>query len=182
MSKTVLVTGGSGYIGTQVCVDLVAHGYNVVNIDHKKKDIEGVTQYPFDIDNHQTKGILQLVKPDVIIHLAAYHSVPESFDNPGAYYYNNVANTINLLNSAVEAGCKQFIFSSSSTVYNPVSPYGRSKRMVEEIMCDFQDAYDIRCLSLRYFNAAGAAPDMKHGYTESPARHLIPIVCRSVFS
>lgn len=191
-SKTILVTGGSGFIGTALCKLLVEAGHNVINIDRKKKDIEGVTLYPFDIDNHQVRGIIQLVKPDAIIHLAADHEVGRSMQEPSVYYANNVANTINLLNCAVEAGVKEFIYSSSSSVYgntdviptpesercDPRSPYARTKHMVEQILDDYRKAYDFNYISLRYFNAAGAMPDLSHGYTQDPASHLVPILCR----
>jgi UDP-glucose 4-epimerase len=194
--KTIIVTGGSGFIGTALCKLLVEAGHNVINIDRKKKDIEGVTLYPFDIDNHQVKGIIQLVRPDAIIHLAADHEVGRSMVDPGIYYANNVANTINLLNCAVEAGVKEFIYSSSSSVYGdtdvvptpekhprePQSPYARTKHMVEQILEDYRKAYDFNYVSLRYFNAAGAIPDMSHGYTQDPATHLVPILCRKAIS
>lgn len=188
--KTVLVTGGSGFIGNLTCRLLVQAGHNVINVDRKKCEIPGVHQYPFDIDNHQLKGILQLTKPDTIIHLAAAHQVADSFIDPAGYYTNNVANTINLLNHAVAAGVKNFIFSSSSSVYggskgkptletdalNPISPYGRSKAMIESILADYEKAYSVmKFVSLRYFNAAGADPDGQCGYTQDPPGHLIPI-------
>jgi UDP-glucose-4-epimerase GalE len=193
-NRTVLVTGGSGFIGGVVCRLLVSAGHNVINVDRKKKEIPGVTQYPFDIDNHQVQGVIKLTKPDTIIHLAADHEVARSMQEPAVYYANNVANTIGLLNSAVTHGVKNFIFSSSSTVYgsaeqfpttestptNPISPYGRSKQMVETMLSDYEAAYGIRCVALRYFNAAGAMPDNSHGYTQDPATHLIPIVARAL--
>lgn len=195
-SKTILVTGGSGFIGTALCKLLVEAGHNVINIDRKKKDIEGVTLYPFDIDNHQVRGIIQLVKPDAIIHLAADHEVGRSVTEPAVFYANNVANTINLLNCAVEAGVKQFIYSSSSSVYGdadeyptmetlpcaPESPYARTKHMVEQILEDYRKAYDFNYISLRYFNAAGAMPDLSHGYTQDPASHLVPIMCKKAIA
>lgn len=191
--KTVLVTGGSGFVGGMVCRLLVDAGYNVINIDRRKKDIEGVTQYPFDIDNHQLKGVIQLTKPDTIMHFAADHEVARSVEDPATYYWNNVANTIALLNQAVKAGVKNFVFSSSSTVYgltdifptpettdrNPVSPYGKTKKMVEDILVDYHNAYGLNFTALRYFNAAGADPNLKHGYTQEPATHLIPIIARA---
>lgn len=193
--KTVLVTGGSGFIGTMVCLQLVEAGYNVINIDRdkKKKELPGTTLYPFDISNHQVDGIIQLTKPDTIIHLAADHEVGRSVQEPHVFYQNNVANTIALLNSALEAGVKNFVFSSTSSVYGdthsfptaesepmlPVSPYGRSKAFVEDLLWDYTHAHSMRFVSLRYFNAAGADPDMRHGYTQDPASHLVPIVCRS---
>ena len=189
--KTVLVTGGSGFIGNLTCRLLVQAGHNVINVDRKKCEIPGVHQYPFDIDNHQLKGILQLTKPDTIIHLAATHQVTESFIDPAGYYTNNVANTINLLNHAVAAGVTNFIFSSSSSIYGgtngepnketdpmlPISPYARSKTMIEMILEDYERAYsNMKFVSLRYFNAAGADPDNQCGYTQDPAGHLVPIV------
>lgn len=191
-TKTILVTGGSGFIGTVVCKQLVEAGHNVINIDRKKKEIEGVTQYPFDISNHQVKGILQLTKPNSIIHLAADHEVARSVTDPAVYYANNVANTIGLLNNAVEAGVTEFIYSSSSSVYgdpdvfptpeitncDPQSPYARTKYIVEQILEDYSKAYNFNYVSLRYFNAAGAMPDASHGYTQEPASHLVPIACR----
>lgn len=196
--KTVLVTGGSGFIGIMVCLQLVEAGYNVINIDRdkKKKKLPGTTLYPFDISNHQVDGIIQLTKPDTIIHLAADHEVGRSVQDPGVFYQNNVANTIGLVNSAIKAGVKNFVFSSTSSVYGdihsfptaesapmlPVSPYGRSKAMVEQMLWDYTHAHGMRFVSLRYFNAAGADPDMRHGYTQDPASHLVPIVCRNALS
>ena len=195
MSKNILVTGGSGFIGTVICKLLVEAGYNVSNIDRKKKEIEGVTQYPFDLNNHQIKGIVLLTKPDAIIHLAADHEVGRSVLEPEVFYTNNVVNTINLLNYALEAGVKNFIFSGSSSVYgdteiiptpedvptNPVSPYAKTKAMTESILEDYSRAHeDFNYVNLRYFNAAGAMPDNSHGYTQEPASHLVPIACRKI--
>lgn len=191
--KTILVTGGSGFVGGMVCRLLVDAGHNVINVDRRKKDIDGVTQYPFDIDNHQLKGVIQLTKPDTIMHFAADHEVARSVEDPGTYYWNNVANTIALLNQAVKAGVKNFVFSSSSTVYgmvdvfptpeptdrDPVSPYGKTKKMVEDILVDYHKAYGLNFAALRYFNAAGADPTLKHGYTQDPASHLVPILARA---
>jgi UDP-glucose 4-epimerase len=196
IQKTVLVTGGSGFVGGMVCRLLVTAGHNVINIDKKKKDIDGVTQYPFDIDNHQLKGVIQLTRPDTIMHFAAEHEVGRSMIEPGKYYWNNVANTIALLNHAVGAGVKNFVFSSSSSVYgmidtfptpetterDPVSPYGRTKKMVEDILIDYYRAYGLNFAALRYFNAAGADPELKHGYTQEPASHLIPILARAAIT
>lgn len=192
--KTVLVTGGSGYIGGMVCRLLVESGYNVVNVDRVKREIPGVTQYPFDLDNHQLKGVIKLIKPDTIIHLAAEKGVRRSVDDPATYYGNNVVNTINLLNHAVEFGVKNFIFSSSSTVYgeatsvpttethalNPINPYGKSKAIIESILEDYKRVYDLNYVALRYFNVAGADPHLKHGYTDNPPTNLIPILVKHV--
>tara|TARA_Y100000768_G_scaffold94197_1_gene68288 strand:+ start:55504 stop:56460 length:957 start_codon:yes stop_codon:yes gene_type:complete len=186
--KTILVTGGSGFIGSVTCKLLVDSGYNVINIDRVKRQQEGVTQYPFDIDNHQLKGVIELTKPDAVIHLAADHSVPLSIQDPASTYANNVANSISLLNHSINAGVKHFIFSSSSSVYgdsetilnaesdipNPKTPYGRSKLIIENVLKDYADAYEFNFASLRYFNAAGSYQGL--GYTLNPKQHLVPIL------
>lgn len=186
--KTILVTGGSGFIGSVTCSLLVQAGHNVINIDRVKRELPGVTQYPFDIDNHQLKGIMELVKPDAIIHLAANHSVPKSIKDPAETYYNNVANSVSLLKNAVACGVKHFVFSSSSSVYgdsdmllnseidptNPITPYGKSKLMIEHILEDYAVAYDFNYTALRYFNAAGSHEGL--GYQIEPKEHIIPII------
>lgn len=186
--KTVLVTGGSGFIGSITCKLLVDSGFNVINIDRVKSSLDGVTQYPFDIDNHQLKGVIELTKPDAVIHLAADHSVPLSIKDPASTYANNVANSISLLNHSINAGVKHFIFSSSSSVYgdsetilnaesdipNPKTPYGRSKLIIENVLKDYADAYEMNYASLRYFNAAGSYEGL--GYNLTPKQHLIPIL------
>jgi len=201
--KTVLVTGGSGFIGVETCKQLVDAGYTVINIDKKKKEIAGVTQYPFDISNSQVKGIIALTRPDAIIHLAAEHEVERSVTEPSDYYWNNVANTIALLNHAVEAGVKKFIFASSGSVYgnrtttfgpwayrkapfserenlNPLSPYSKSKMIIEGILPDYEAAYGMKFVILRHHNVAGASKDLKHGYVQKPAKNLIPSICKAI--
>ena len=200
-AKTVLVTGGSGFIGASTCLRLVEEGYNVVNIDRRKRELPGVTQYPFELDNHQVRGLIKLLQPEAIIHLAADHMVEPSVTDPGTYYWNNVANTVALLNHAVEAGVKKFVFSSSSSVYGdnmksaqvgaeedhttkaPISPYAKSKSIVEDMLWDYATAHDLQSVSLRYFNAAGSDTKNNIGYVtakdELPT-HLIPVLCKAV--
>jgi UDP-glucose 4-epimerase len=200
-AKTVLVTGGSGFIGASTCLRLVDEGYNVVNIDRRKRELPGVTQYPFELDNHQVRGLIKLLQPEAIIHLAASHTVEGSMTDPGTYYWNNVANTISLLNHAVDAGVKKFVFSSSSSVYGdnmnsaqvgaeednttkaPISPYAKSKSITEDILWDYATAHDLQSVSLRYFNAAGSDTKNNIGYVtakdELPT-HLIPVLCKAV--
>lgn len=184
---TVLVTGGSGFIGRHLCKLLVDQGYDVINIDRVKFDQPGVIQYPFDLASHQVDGVIKLTRPETIIHLAAEHEVGRSVQEPAVYYENNINNTINLLNAAAQAGVKNFIFSSSSSVYGnqdsypvsedaiklPQSPYARTKSMVEDMLPDYEQAYGIRWLSLRYFNAVGA------GYTQDPPAHIVPKLCEA---
>ena len=200
-AKTVLVTGGSGFIGASTCLRLVEEGYNVVNIDRRKRELPGVTQYPFELDNHQVRGLIKLLQPEAIIHLAASHTVEGSMTDPGTYYWNNVANTISLLNHAVDAGVKKFVFSSSSSVYGdnmnsaqvgaeednttkaPISPYAKSKSITEDILWDYATAHDLQSVSLRYFNAAGSDTKNNIGYVTAKddlPTHLIPVLCKAV--
>ena len=200
-AKTVLVTGGSGFIGASTCLRLVEEGYNVVNIDRRKRELPGVTQYPFELDNHQVRGLIKLLQPEAIIHLAASHTVEGSVTDPGTYYWNNVANTISLLNHAVDAGVKKFVFSSSSSVYGdnmnsaqvgaeednttkaPISPYAKSKSITEDILWDYATAHDLQSVSLRYFNAAGSDTKNNIGYVTAKddlPTHLIPVLCKAV--
>jgi len=191
--RSIIVTGGSGFIGSNVCKTLVASGFNVINIDKRKRDIDGVTQYPFEVDNKQVLGILKLLQPDAVIHIAADNSVPFSIKNPNQTYTQNVQQTISLLNNCLDANIKNFIFASSSSVYGhsvnadgsfvegdplaPVNPYGRSKQMCEAIIQDYASAFDISYANLRLFNVAGSA-NGKFGYQKDPLVHVLPIIAQ----
>jgi UDP-glucose 4-epimerase len=126
------------------------------------------------------------------MHFSAYAYVGESVENPQKYYRNNVANTMNLLDAMLNHNIKKFIFSSTCATYGeptqipiteehpqkPINPYGYSKFIVEQILRDFGTAYDLRYVSLRYFNAAGADPDGEIGEDHDPETHLIPLALR----
>lgn len=192
--KTILVTGGSGFIGAVTSKLLVESGFNVINLDRVKRPIEGVTQYPFDINNSQVKGIIEMTKPDAIIHLAAHHSVPKSIAQAKEYYVNNVENSIKLLEHAIDGGVKHFVFSSSSSVYgdsdnllnseidvcNPKTPYGRTKLMVETILKDLSAVHDFTYTSLRYFCAAGSHEGF--GYRLDPKEHILPVLVNAALN
>ena len=187
-NKTILVTGGSGFIGSVTCTILTDSCFNVINLDRTKRQLDGITQYPFDIDNHQLKGLIGVVRPEAVIHLAANHSVPESISDPAGTYYNNVANSVSLLKQCIDSGVKHVVFSSSSSVYgnsdyllnseidptDPLTPYGRSKLMIENVLEDFSNAYDFSYTALRYFNAAGSYNGL--GYQLDPKSHILPIL------
>lgn len=196
MPEKVLVTGGSGYIGTVVTEYLRNIGHTTYVVDTQEPRIPTVMSVT-DVTNFDSVAkIFKDFKPDAVIHLAAQHEVGRSVTDPKIFYHTNVLATINLLNLCVKHQCSKFVFSSSSSVYGstqvlptpetheckPESPYARTKYMIEQILSDYSAAYDFNYVSLRYFNAAGAMPDISHGYTQNPASHLIPILCRKALS
>ena len=189
--KAVVITGASGFIGSNVAKLFVDSGFTVINIDKKKRELEGVTQYPFEIDNKQVKGVIELIKPEIVIHIAANNSVPMSVQDPMPTYTDNVMQTISLLNTCVEAKVPNFIFASSSSVYGtsinedgsfkesdptlPINPYGRSKQICENIIKDYAQVYGFNYANLRLFNVAGSN-DGKFGYQKNPLVHVLPII------
>ena len=190
---TVLVTGGAGYVGSHTCKQLAASGYRPLVYDNLSEGhaefvkwgdlIEG------DIaDTDKLLEVFQGHKPSAVIHFAASAYVGESMRNPQAYYDNNVGGSLSLLTAMREGGCSQIVFSSTCAVYgvpsslpisidaepNPISPYGRSKLMVEHMLRDVAAVHGIRSLCLRYFNAAGADGEGEVGERHLPETHLIP--------
>jgi len=193
-NKTILITGGSGYIGGMTCRLLVKLGNKVINIDRVKKSIPMVKQYVLDIGSDKLKTIIKKENPDTIMHFAADHEIEKSTSQPDSCYTNNVLNSIKLLNLVIETRIKNFIFSSTSAVYGeitnfptteetlkkPISPYGKSKSMVEDILEDYEKSYNLKYVSLRYFNAAGACPDLNHGYNQDPPTHIVPVIAKKI--
>ncbi|UCE51397.1 MAG: UDP-glucose 4-epimerase GalE [Desulfobacterales bacterium] len=191
----VLVTGGAGYIGAHCCKELYLQGYHPITIDNlvygHKESVKWGDFYQGDIGNpDHLRDCLKKYKIDAVMHFAAYAYVGESMEDPLKYYTNNVFNTINLLNLLLGHHIKYFVFSSSCATYGnpvsvpiyeghqrkPISPYGRTKRMIEEILEDLDAAYGLKFISLRYFNAAGADPEGDIGEKHDPETHLIPLV------
>jgi UDP-arabinose 4-epimerase len=194
-AKHVLVTGGAGYIGAHACKALAAAGYTPITYDNLVYGHpEAVRWGPLekgDIgDRTQLEMVMQKYNPSAVMHFAAYAYVGESVENPAKYYRNNVAGTLSLLESMKHCGINKMIFSSTCATYgmpdqipigeshpqNPINPYGRSKLMIEWILRDFAAAYDLKYISLRYFNAAGADPSAEIGEDHDPETHLIPLV------
>ncbi|MFC1538948.1 UDP-glucose 4-epimerase GalE [Candidatus Latescibacterota bacterium] len=199
MDKTVLVTGGAGYIGSHTCKALSKAGYLPVTLDslvygHSESVKWGPLIEGDILERNVLDRVFEEYTPLGILHFAAYIDVGESVRNPGKYYRNNVSGTISLLEAARDYNCERFVFSSTAATYGepeeipipvdhpqkPLSPYGWSKLMIEQLLKDFDKAYDICHASLRYFNAAGADPDNEIGEMHDPESHLIPLAIKAV--
>lgn len=195
---TVMVVGGAGYIGSHMVRYLLDAGRPVVTLDNFstgfRDAVTGGEIVEADVaDETRVKAALKTYRVRAVMHFASCIQVGESVAQPLKYYCNNVANTLSLLDSMRACGVDKFIFSSSAAIYGepaavpipeshakaPVNPYGRSKWMVEQILADLERAREIRSISLRYFNAAGAQPDASLGERHDPETHLIPLVLRA---
>ena len=194
-SKTILVTGGAGYIGSHTCKALSHAGYTPVTYDNLVYGHRWAVKWgPLEIgdisDRDRLDEVIRVYQPEGVIHFAAYAYVGESVKKPAKYYRNNVAGTLTLLESMHANGVNKIVFSSSCATYGvpektpiseeepqfPVNPYGASKLMVEQMLKDFDSAYGIHFFSLRYFNAAGADLDTEIGESHDPETHLIPLI------
>lgn len=198
-NKTILVVGGAGFIGSKVNQLLHQYGFQTVIYDNLSTGIytpqlEG-TFIQGDLGDVETLNrTFEQYSIDAVIHLAASIDVNESVQNPSLYYRNNVVNTLNLLNTMLAHGVKNLIFSSTAAVYgtpleipiteahpcNPVNPYGQTKLMVEKILRDYDLAYGLKSICLRYFNAAGGDPSGKMKNYKMKESNLIPIALRAV--
>ena len=191
----ILVCGGAGYIGSHINKQLYKEGYETVVFDNlvygHKEAVKWGELFTGDLKNiSDINAVFDKYDIDAVFHFAAYAYVGESVDDPEKYYYNNVANTLNLLNAMKAHGCNKIIFSSTCATYgepkrvpitedmpqNPINPYGATKLMVERIFKDYNRAYGLRFVVLRYFNAAGADPDSEIGESHDPETHIIPLV------
>ena len=190
---TVLVTGGAGYIGGHMVLGLRDRGEKVIVLDDLSTGFawavpEGVELVVADFgDMERVERLIRESGIDAIAHFAARIVVPDSVVDPLGYYLNNTAKARNLIETAVKTGVKHFIFSSTAAVYGetaaepigesaplaPISPYGRSKLMVEWMLEDVSRAHDFRYVALRYFNVAGADPRGRLGQSTPRATHLI---------
>ena len=199
MTKTVLVTGGAGFVGSHACKALAAAGYLPVTYDSLEHGHDWAVRWgPLEkgdiLDAARLREVLRRHSPEAVLHFAAYTSVPESVAQPEKYQRNNVAGTHAVLEAMREHGVRRFVFSSSAAVYGtpeslplteshplrPINPYGESKRSVEATLRDAERADGLRHVSLRYFNAAGADPQGEIGEVHDPETHLIPIVLQAI--
>lgn len=190
----VLVVGGAGYIGSHTCKALHRAGHEPIVVDslvygHK----EAVKWGPLEIasigDRAKLDGIFARYKPEAVMHFAAFAYVGESVTDPAKYYQNNVTGTQSLLDAMLQHGTSKLIFSSTCATYGevdtlpiredalqaPINPYGYTKLVVERMMADYQRAYGLDWVALRYFNAAGADPDGEIGESHDPETHVIPL-------
>ena len=192
-SKAVLVTGGAGYVGSHTCKLLAKNGYLPVTVDRHFR--EGLVSYGpnYNINLPQEVNRLdEIIKRYNItscIHFAGSTSVPESVTNPSLYYKNNLIVTISLLDKLIECDVKTFVYSSSAATYgdpgfrkcretdvcNPISSYGATKLMMEQVCKDYKTAYGLSSVGLRYFNAAGADPENDVGELREHETHIVPL-------
>ncbi|MFW5982179.1 MAG: UDP-glucose 4-epimerase GalE [Halanaerobiaceae bacterium] len=190
-----LVTGGAGYIGSHVAKKLLEAGNQVVVYDnlskgHSEAVLGGKFVHGDLADFDFLSKTIKEEKIDAVIHLAADSLVGESMENPGKYYYNNVANGINLLEAMLANDVRYIVFSSTAAVYGepedvpiteehptrPGNTYGESKLFFEKMLARYDQIHGFKYASLRYFNAAGADPEGRIGEAHDPESHLIPIV------
>ena len=196
----VLVTGGAGFIGSHTCKLLAAAGVEPIVYDNLVTGHRGAVRWgPLVKGDIQDTDLLVRTlaeyKPHAVIHFAASAYVGESVEDPAKYYLNNVAGSLSLLEACRRVQVMKIVFSSTCATYgtpanlpirettpqNPISPYGRSKLMVEQILEDYDSAYGLRYVSLRYFNACGADPEGELREDHEPETHLIPraLLCAS---
>ncbi len=196
----ILVMGGAGYIGSHTVRHLLDKGYEVLVADnliygHKEAvDKRAKFVYADLLNPYSLDELFKNNNVDAVIHFAAFAYVGESVNNPEKYYYNNVIGTINLLHTMLKHNVKNIVFSSTCATYgepkytpidemhpqNPINPYGRTKLMIEQIFADYERAYGLRHIALRYFNAAGCSADGKIGESHNPETHIIPLVLQAI--
>ena len=203
----ILVTGGAGYIGCHCVLALLEKGHEVVVFDNLStghiETIETLNKYGklyfMQGDLLNQNDLIKLFNNfeiDSVIHFAAFSQVGESVKNPKKYYVNNVCGTLNLLNIMLDFNVNKIVFSSTAATYgepeyipidekhpqNPINPYGQTKLMIEKIMDNYDRAYGLKSVRLRYFNVAGADSQNRIGEWHEPETHLIPNILKSTFN
>ena len=199
MTGKVLVTGGAGYIGSHACKALAAAGLVPVAFDNLSTGWRDAVKFgPLVQGDLLDRAALDRAfaehRPVAVLHFAAHSQVGEAMAEPGRYWRNNVAGSLNLIEAAVAAGCLDFVFSSTCATYGdrdgevldedtpqaPLNAYGASKRAIEDMLVDFGAAHGLRHVIFRYFNVAGADPDAEIGEFHRPETHLIPLILDAV--
>lgn len=201
----ILVTGGAGYIGSHCVLSLLKKGHKVTVFDNLStghiETIERLKKYgdlkfiKGDLLNFNEINSVFEEKIEAVVHFAAFSQVGESVKNPQKYYINNVIGTINLLQAMLNNDVKKIVFSSTAATYgepvytpidekhpqNPINPYGKSKLMIENILDDYDNAYGLKSVRLRYFNVIGANKESIIGEWHNPETHLVPNILKSTF-
>jgi len=203
----ILITGGAGYIGSHCALELLKKEYKIVIFDNlstgnikiinelkKHYDFEFVQG---DLLNKQALNqLFSTYKFESVMHFAAFSQVGESVTDPQKYYINNVLGSLNLLNKMIENNTNKIIFSSTASIYGepiytpideshpqtPVNPYGKTKLIIENIMDDYDKAYGIKSVRLRYFNVIGASSTAHIGEIHNPETHLVPNILKSTLT
>ncbi|MFG6562380.1 UDP-glucose 4-epimerase GalE [Sulfitobacter sp. 1A15299] len=195
----VLVTGGAGYIGSHACKALKSAGFIPVTFDNLITGWRDAVKFgPFEegdlLDRTRLDEVFAEHQPVAVMHFAALSQVGESMAKPGLYWRNNVNGSLTLIEAAVAAGCKRFVFSSTCATYGdqdnvildensaqyPINAYGASKRAIEDILRDFEAAHGLQHVIFRYFNVAGADPEGEVGEFHQPETHLIPLMLDAI--
>ena len=193
----ILVTGGAGYIGSHMVRLLLEHGHEVVTVDDlstgfRDAILGGEFVNASLLDKAALAGLFGAHRFDAVMHFAGFIAVGESVCDPAKYYQNNLTGTLNLLDAMRAHGVNKLVFSSTAAIFGvpqyvpidelhpqaPINPYGMTKWVAERIFRDYDSAYGMRSVSLRYFNAAGASPDGVLGERHDPETHLIPLALR----
>ncbi|MDH4197021.1 MAG: UDP-glucose 4-epimerase GalE [Candidatus Aminicenantes bacterium] len=194
-----LVSGGAGYVGSHTAKALAAAGFEVLVFDDfstgRRELVRGREVIIGDLRNPgEVRDVFRAYEVAAVLHFASRIRVGESFADPRKYYEHNLKTSLNLLGGMLDAGVKACIFSSSAAVYGipqeipitethplePISPYGRTKLMIERVLADYGRAFGLRSLSLRYFNASGADPERELGELHEPETHLVPNILLSL--
>jgi UDP-arabinose 4-epimerase len=199
-NNIIVVTGGAGYVGSHICKALSRSGFLPVTVDNLSRGYAALVKFgpleKLDIrDESSMQALLARYRARAVIHCAGYIAVGESVVDPALYYEHNVIGTLRLLSAMRAAQVPNIIFSSSCAVHGmpsgmpiredmprmPISPYGRSKLMMEQAIEDFSSAYDLKYMILRYYNACGADPEGETGECHDPETHLIPLLLQAAF-
>jgi UDP-glucose 4-epimerase len=199
MAQNVLVTGGAGYIGSHACKALRAAGYVPVTFDNLSTGWEDAVKFgPFEqgdlLDRARLDEVFSKYQPIAVMHFAAFSQVGESMKDPGKYWRNNVIGSLQLIEAAADAGCLNFVFSSTCATYGdqdnvvlnedsvqlPINSYGASKRTIEDILANFEQSHGLKNVIFRYFNVAGCDPEGEVGEFHQPETHLIPLMLDAI--
>lgn len=197
-NTTFLIVGGAGYIGSHMSLMLHERGHKAIVVDNLSTGFQDavIGAELIQADIHDYQKLDQIFKKhniDVVMHFAAHIDVGESVINPVKYYKNNVVGTQALLECMLANDVKNFVFSSTAAIFGepkyvpidevhsktPINPYGHSKLMVEQMLESYDQAYGLKSICLRYFNAAGADPKTRIGERHDPETHLIPLVLQA---